>query len=179
VTAASFAKPSRLIVGRIRRAHGVRGEVLVEVLTDSPERVFAPGARVLLGDPRGDAEPSPRALRVGSALPFKDGLRVGFDDISSRSAAELLGGRYLLLPSEEIAPPGRGQIFEHDLIGLTVRDRGVAVGTVASYYHGPAGLLLEVRRDKGIALLPYRPEFIVAVDLDRRLLEVEVPEGLF
>jgi 16S rRNA processing protein RimM len=180
MTAAPHDKPAHLIVGRVRRAHGVRGDVLVEVMTESPDRVFANDARLLLGDHRGavDASDEARTLRVEASGPFAQGLRVRFVDVATRTLAEQLGGRFLLVPADEIDPPAIDEIFEHDLIGLRVIDRGTDVGSVTGFFETPAGLLLEVRRAKGIALLPYRLEFIKAVDLDRGTLEIDVPDGL-
>ena len=117
--------PAFAVVGMIRNAQGIRGEVVVEPLTDTPDIVFAPGRRVLVGDRSGNtplqARGLPSSLTVDSTKPFKGGLIVKFDDVADRNAAELLRGRYLLAPFEELEPPAPGEIYLHDLIGMRVR----------------------------------------------------------
>ncbi|HEX4470148.1 MAG TPA: hypothetical protein VH080_11465, partial [Gemmatimonadaceae bacterium] len=67
-----------IIVGRVRKAHGIRGELVVEPITDAPDMIFAPGRRVLAGTARGDLAPGARELHVEKTSPFKEGLIVSF-----------------------------------------------------------------------------------------------------
>jgi 16S rRNA processing protein RimM len=179
VTAESRDTPSYLIVGRVRRAHGVRGEEVVQIMTEAPDAIFAPGARVVLGDTSGNLGKTAQELHVTQARPFKDGLLVHFREVPDRNAADLLRDRYLLVPEDEVDAPAEDEVFLHDLVGLVVEDRGTIVGTVTGYFESPAALLLEVDTGRGTILVPYRLEFIVAVDLPAKRLVLEAPEGMF
>ena len=179
-----MAAPAFAVVGMIRNAQGIRGEVVVEPLTDTPDIVFAPGRRVLVGDRSGnaplDTRGLPSSLTVDSAKPFKGGFIVKFSDVADRNAAELLRGRYLLAPFEELEPPAPGEVYLHDLIGMHVElDSGQHVGEVTSYYELPQGLTLDVATAAGSVLVPYRPEVIELTDADARKIIVKSDVGLF
>jgi 16S rRNA processing protein RimM len=174
------AQPELVIVGRIRRAHGVRGELLLEVMTQSPGAIFAPGARVLAGTTQGDASSGGEALTVQEVRPFKDGLLVRFGEIPDRTIAERWRDRFLLVPLSEVDAPAEDEIFVHDLVGLrVVRPDGVVIGDVIATVETAAGLLLEVQQTGGTVLMPYDLAFIREVDLDARQLVVDAPAGLF
>jgi 16S rRNA processing protein RimM len=174
------------IVGRIRRAHGIRGQVTVELLTDEPGAIFAPGRRVFAGTVDGDLAPdpaggmAPQALRVETAEPFKGGLIVSFDAIQDRTIAERWRSRYLLVPMSELTPPGEDEVFVHELVGLAVVSReGATLGTVVGTYELPQGLTLEVKTAAGDVLLPYRSAMIDEVDLSARTVTVDAESGLW
>jgi 16S rRNA processing protein RimM len=158
----------------------MRGGLAVELLTDSPDVVFAAGRRVIGGTTKGDVLPHRVELHVRSASPFKDGLLVEFSELSDREGAERWRDRFLLLPADEVPPAGPDEIFLHELVGLRVRTAtGEDLGVVETFYDLAQGLTLEVRRDEGTFLLPYRPEFVRQVDSAERLLTVELPLGFF
>lgn len=193
-----------VIVGRIRKPQGIRGEVTVELLTDEPDRFFAEGARLFAGTVDGDPAPDPadrrnrdsrHELTVEHAKPFREGLIVSFAQIPDRSAAELWRQRYLLVPAAELTPPAEDEIFMHELIGMrVVTDTGTELGVVNGLYELPQGLTLDVapvpqvapaatageapRRGEGV-LIPYRPSVVREVDLDARLVIVDSTCGLF
>lgn len=167
------------IVGRIRRSHGVRGDVLIELYTGAPEVVFASGRRLFAGTVQGDPGPAPPALHVVHGEPLGQGYRVRFAEITDRNAAAQWRDRYLLVPQEELPPRGENELYLHELPGLRVETvRGEAIGEVAAWYELRHGILIEVTRAGGSVLLPYRPEFVRAVDREARRLVVELPEGL-
>lgn len=175
--------PAFIIVGRVRKAHGIRGEVLVEVITDAPDAVFASGRRVFAGTAGGDISPSRQELHVRTVRAFNEGLLVGFDEVSERNAAEMWRGRYLLLPAEELPPPDEEEVYLHDLIGMRVElVDGMTVGTVSELYELPQGLALDVRRaeprDDETVLILYDDNTIASVDKERRVIVVTPPEGL-
>jgi len=168
----------------IRNAQGIRGEVAVEPLTDTPDAVFAPGRRIIVGDrnanPQAEGRGFPSSLIVDAAKPFKGGLIVKFADIADRNAAELLRGLYLLAPFEELEPLAEGEVYLHDLIGMRVElDTGERVGEVTSYYELPQGLTLDVATAAGSVLVPYRPEVIDHMDKGARTVVVKTEVGLF
>ena len=179
----STSVPAHLIVGRVRRAHGIRGEVVVESLTGDAERYFAVGRRLLAGTTAGDVQgpdaPSPRELTIRRAAPFKGGWILRFAEILDRTSAEAWRDRYLLVPGVEVAAPSDDEVFYHDLIGMRVeRVDGREVGRVAAIYEAPQGLLLEVQTSRGSVMLPYGPPIGVRVELERRTLIVDPPAGL-
>ena len=169
-----------VIVGRIRRAHGIRGELLVEPITDAPDAIFASGRRVFPGDATGDLLPDLPPLEVVSARDFKDGLLVTFRGIGDRNEAERWRDRYLLVRAEDVAPLGDGEMYVHDLIGLRVeRTTGESVGTVIEVYELPQGLMLEIDRGgEGNALVPFHESVVERVDVEGRLLVLDPPPGL-
>ena len=168
----------------IRNAQGIRGEVVVEPITDTPDVVFAPGRRVFVGDRSGNAPTEerglPSSLTVDYAKPFKGGLIVKFADVADRNAADILRGRYLLAPFEELEPLAEGEVYLHDLIGMRVElDNGDRVGEVTSYYELPQGLTLDVATTGGSVLVPFRPEVVERMDRGARTIVVKSEVGLF
>jgi 16S rRNA processing protein RimM len=173
--------PELMLVGRLRKAHGIRGELDLEPLTDAPAAVFAAGRTILVGTTEGDPDPAGRTLTVRRARPQGDGsIIVAFDEISDRSEADRWRGRYLLAPASELEPPGEGEVYVHELPGMRVilRD-GDSLGVVSNVIELPQGLALEVRRDSESVVLPFLDEFIASVDRASRVIVATPPEGLF
>ena len=153
----------RLLVGRITKAHGLRGDVVVSLLSSEESRL-AKGA--VLGSARGD-------LVVASARPHQDKWIVVFDGVNSREAAEALRG--VELTGEPIDDPDA--LWVHDLVGARVREAGgTERGTVTAVLPNPADDLLEL---DGGALVPVT--FVVGFegDGDDRRLVIDPPDGLF
>ena len=173
--------PEIMIVGRLRRAHGIRGELDVEPLTDAPAAVFAAGRSILVGTTQGDPDPAGRALTVRRARPQGDGsILVAFDGINDRSEAERWRGRYLLAPASELQPPAEGEVYVHELPGMKVLlPGGEPLGVVSEVIELPQGLALEVRRESESVVLPFHEEFIESVDRAARTIVATPPEGLF
>ena len=170
-----MARDALAIVGLIRNAQGIRGEVVIEPLTDAPDAVFASGRRVFVGE-----NADQREYVIGAARPFKAGLMVKFDGIADRNAAELLRGRYVFSPFDELEPPGEDEVYLHELIGMKVElDTGEHMGEVTGYYELPQGLTLDVKTAKGSVLVPYRPEVVEHTDSDTRIIVVKNDIGMF
>ena len=115
------------VVGRVRRAHGIRGELLVEPMTDEPDAIFASGRRVFAGTT--DGEPAMRSGRraatpdevvIRSARPFRGGVLLVVDAVADRTEAERWNDRTFLLPLAELSPPEEGEVFLHELPGMRV-----------------------------------------------------------
>ena len=175
-----MAQPEYVIVGRIRKSHGVQGDVVVEPITDAPAAVFAAGRRLFVGTRDGDLAPevpplSIERVRTGPA----GGILVRFDRIADRTQADLWRERYLLLPFDEIEPPGAGEVFLHELVGMRVElGSGEPVGDVLDVFELPQGLALDVRWRGGTVMLPFRDEFVRDVDRDARRIVMDLPDGL-
>jgi 16S rRNA processing protein RimM len=178
-----MTQPAFIIVGRVRKAHGIRGEVVVETITDAPEAIFASGRRVFAGTAGGDLAPNGLELHIRSARPFNEGLLVGFAELPDRTAAELWRGRYLLLPAGELPPPDEEEVYVHELVGMRVElETGEVVGTVEETYDLPQGLAIDVRRteprDKETVMLAYDERTVASVDKAERVIVVTPPDGL-
>lgn len=175
-----MAAPTLLLVGRVRKAHGLAGEVLVESMTDAPDVVFTSGRRLFAGTAAGDPAPDGALLTIRSVRRHGPAIRLQLDEIRTREAADAWRGRYLLVPQDELPPPSDDEVYRHELYGLDVLDAaGTPLGTVVELYDLPAGLTLEIRPEAGQTFLfLWRPEWIVDTDLAARRLVIAPPEGL-
>ena len=175
----------QVTVGRIGRAHGVRGDVVVGVRTDEPELRFAPGSR-LDTDPVG-AGP----LTVAGYRWHSGDLLVRFTGISDRDAAAELGGTWLLVDSAALgALDDPDEFRDGDLVGLSVRTvDGTVVGTVADVlHHGQDVLAIDPAGTAGAAgaagaraeqiLIPFVKAIVPEVDVAAGVLVIDPPEGL-
>jgi 16S rRNA processing protein RimM len=185
----------RLIVGRIGRPHGIRGEVIVGVRTDEPDLRFAVGAvldveRTLPG-PGGTGEGAGVAvgdgqLTVAAARWHSGQLLVAFAGITDRTAAGELTGSWLSVDSSQLPESSDPDEFrDHELIGLSVRtSAGDAVGVVADVLHHGQDLLV-VRQDgdqgggKGSDyLVPFVKAIVPEIDISAGILVIDPPPGL-
>ena len=172
-------------VGRVRRAHGIHGELVIELLTGDPDAIFAPGRRVFAGTVHGGLWLDPetgagRACTVTSSRPFKDGLLVTVEGIADRSEAERWRGRHLLAPFSELTPPADGEVYLHELEGMRVLDAaGADVGVVSGWNQLPNGILLDVSGARGTVQVPFNEAFVRAVDRSARRLTIEIPDDLY
>ncbi|OLT12505.1 ribosome maturation factor RimM [Pseudonocardia sp. CNS-139] len=169
---------TELLVGIAVRAHGLRGELSVEVHTDSPDERFAPGAvlraRTAAGAPTGP-------LTVASVRVHSGRLLVTFAEVPDRTAAEALRGTRLLVDAGALPPPEDPDEFHvHQLEGLRAElADGSVVGTVRDVVHGPGGeLLVLARPDLPDALVPFVRAIVPTVDLDGGRVVLTPPDGL-
>jgi 16S rRNA processing protein RimM len=165
----------QLVIGRVARAHGVAGEVAVEVRTDSPEIRFAEGARV-------ETDPPERGpLTVRRARWHSGRLLVCFEGLADRNAAEALRGTLLVADSSTSpAADDPDEFWDHQLVGLAAVTRaGAALGEVAEVAHPPGADVLVIRApDGGEILVPFVRAIVPEVDLAGRRLVVDPPPGL-
>jgi 16S rRNA processing protein RimM len=169
----SFPEPPVrwVAVGRITRAHGVRGEVRVLPLTDVEER-FAPPSRLFAG------ESEERPLTVAASRPDRGRLLVRFQEIPDRTAAEALAGSYLFVPATASPRLPEGEFWPHELIGAEVlTESGRSLGTLREVVHTNANDVWVARDDDGTeSLVPALRDVIVSVDTDaRRVVVREIP----
>lgn len=169
-----------LVVGRVVKAHGVRGELVVEVRTDSPEQRFAPGAR-LLGRVGKGADATDREVVVDAARNHSGRLLVRLGGVSDRDGADALRGMLLLVDSQALSEPEDPDEFhDHQLVGLRVLDTdGAELGVVSDVVHTSAGELLTIRLAGGSdALVPFVAQFVPEVDLAAGTCVIDPPMGL-
>lgn len=175
------------MIGRVIRPHGVRGEVVVEAHTDSPDERFAVGSVV-------DTDPSSAGpLRISEVrrlggraergrAGYQSRLLVLFDGYADRDVAEALRGVYLLVDSADVpAPDDPDEFHDHQLVGLRAQSPdGEPLGTVVRVEHAPASdLLVLARPDGASALVPFVKAIVPEVDVAGGKVVVTAPEGLF
>lgn len=167
--------PDRVLVGMVRRPHGVRGLVVIEVLSDNPRR-FAVGSELAATSPDGRS----RRLTIESASPFAGGLRVAFAGCASRDEADALRGAKLEVARAAVPPPPAGAHYLFDLVGCRAFDRAAGeLGRVVDAIEDGGGWLLVVARPQGgRLLLPYVEKFVARVDPAGGRIDWELPEGL-
>ena len=163
-----------VVVGRIGRPHGVRGEVTVEVRTDDPDLRFAPGA-VLRTEP---ADRGP--LTIAGRRWHREVLLLSIDGVESREAAEELRNTELHVPVADLpALEDPEDYYDHQLVGLAARlPDGTDLGTVSAVRHEGADLLVVRRVEGGELLVPFVTAIVPTVDVAGGSLVVDPPEGL-
>ncbi|MFN2613326.1 MAG: ribosome maturation factor RimM [Actinomycetota bacterium] len=161
---------ARLVVGRIVKPHGIRGEVVVEVETDNPSR-YAEGSTLYDGE---------RAFRIKGARPHQGRMLVLFEGVEDRNAAESLRNVELTIEDTEAEALPEGSYYPHQLQGCEVVDEnGSAFGTLVRVDENPANDLWVVSTGKREVLVPAVSEFVRSVDLSARRIVLSPPDGLF
>jgi 16S rRNA processing protein RimM len=160
-----------VVVGRITKAHGLRGEVAVQVFSDNPDR-FAEGAHVYLEDGR--------TLTVAAARWAGARMLVSFEGVPDRTAAEALRGRSLVVPRSMLPELADGEYWPHQLIGCEVlTEGGRSLGRVTDVIENPANDLWATTADDGVeTLIPAIRDVIVEVDLGAGRIVVRDLPGL-
>ncbi|CAN5774356.1 ribosome maturation factor RimM [soil metagenome] len=166
-----------VVVGRLGRAHGIRGEVSVEVRSDEPDVWFADGAvlRVRAGDGA-----TAKQLTVRSSRMHTSRLLVSFTEVGTRTEAEAMRGAELVAAVDaDSAPRDPDEFYDRQLVGLRVSTTaGDPVGVVTEVQHLPAQDLLVVRGADRTHLVPFVQALVPDVDLVAGTVRVEAPPGL-
>ncbi|MEU4670636.1 ribosome maturation factor RimM [Amycolatopsis sp. NPDC023774] len=165
-----------VVVGRIAKAHGIRGELAVDVRTDSPEERFAVGAVVTTQLRDG----SKRDLTIAAAREHSGRLLVRFEQVLTRDVAETLRGALLLIDTAALPPTSDpDEFYDHELAGLSAElADGTVVGKVVEVVHSPAGELLELDVAGREVLVPFVRAIVPAVDVAGGRVVLDPPEGL-
>jgi 16S rRNA processing protein RimM len=168
--------PETVAVGRVLRPHGIRGEVMVEVLSDVPAR-FRKGSRVQ--GVRAGAPPV--ALTVAAGRLHKTGAVVRFEGYEDRDRAETLRGLDLEVPRAEVPKAPRGTYYQYELLGCLCRDvskdRGEELGKVVEVVEDGGGVLLVVEGEGRRVPVPFVKAFLKRVDVARGRIDLALPEG--
>ena len=170
----------RLIVGRVGRPHGIRGEVVIGVRTDEPELRFAVDATLGFSPAPDDDPPAGATLRVAARRWHSGQLLVAFAGITDRTAASALTGTWLSVDSSQLpAPPDPDEFRDHELIGLSVRTpAGEAVGVVTDVLHPGQDVLVVRPPQGGEHLVPFVKAIVPEVDVAAGVLVIDPPPGL-
>ena len=166
-----------LVVGRVVKAHGVTGEVVVQIRTDDPDARFAPGSSLRGRPSRGGPE---SRYVIESVRDHGGRLLVRLDGVLDRNAADSLRGTVFIVDSGDLPPiEDPDEFYDHQLEGLqVVTTSGAMVGSVAEVLHTAAGELLSVRAEEGEVLVPFVSAIVTSVSLGDRKIEIDPPEGL-
>jgi len=165
----------QLVVGRIGRAHGIKGEVSVEVRTDEPELRLAPGA-VLDTDP---ASAGPLTIATGRVHSGR--LMLRFEGVHDRNGAEALRNTLLIAEVDpEERPEDPEEFYDHQLIDLDVVTRdGRMIGRISEITHLPyQDMLVVARPEGGEVLIPFVSEIVPEIDLEEQRAVIDPPPGL-
>jgi 16S rRNA processing protein RimM len=160
-------------VGRITRAHGVKGEVAVLPLSEVPSR-FEPGSRLVANE-----DPS-HVMTVVGARRHRDRVLVTFEGVRDRDAAASLRGTYLFVEANASPDLPEGQFWSHRIVGAeVVTESGRTLGALREVIHTPANdLWVAVGPDGQVTFVPALKDVVVAVDLDGRRVTVRDVPGL-
>lgn len=178
---AATARPDRsqLRVGRLTKAHGLKGAIKIELYTDDPARRFTPGAIFTLQVPTSSPWHG-KNLELIELKWYNSHPVAFFKDVPDRSVAESLIKAILWIDHDESEVPDEEDAwFDHQLVGLRVIRDGVQVGTVSQIDHFPAQDLLTVATASGDVLVPFVKAIVTAVDVSAGTLTVDPPLGLF
>lgn len=159
------------------RPHGIRGEAVVESLSDNPTR-FRPGSRLGVSAPERRGEPHDQ-LDVSTVRPHKGRLLIVFEGISEREQVDALRGHWLEVPRDEVPSSQEGSFYFFDLVGCRCLDRAEGeLGDVTQVIEDGGGYLLEIVGSRGQILVPFVNAYLLKVDVEGGVIEVDLPEGL-
>ena len=164
-----------ILVGRVARAHGNKGQVIVNPDTDFPEERFRAGQTVFMRSSGGAPQE-----RMISAARFHQGRPVlSLQGVVTMNEAEALAGAELRVPESDLADLPEGSYYHHELVGCEVRRQdGTVVGTVKGIEGPTAGSTLVVEGRHGEVLIPLASEICVSIDPKQRVIVIEPPDGL-
>ena len=165
--------PETVAVGRVLRPHGVRGEVVVAVLSDVPGR-FAPGRR--LTGVREGGPPVP--LTIAASRSHKSGAVVRFEGFEDRDRVEELRGLDLEVPRSAVPEAPAGTYYQYELLGCLCRDGGEELGRVVEVVEDGGGVLLIVEGEGRRVPVPFVKEFLRDVDVAEGRIDLALPPGL-
>lgn len=167
-----------LTVARVRKAHGLAGEVLVHAETDDGAELFQAERRFGMRIERGP-QTVVREVTLIESRPHRGGYLLRFREIGDRDTAQTLLGAEIVLGREDLRPLDEDEYFLHELVGLDVIDeRQGSLGPIVDVYDTAGQVLAAVRVDGRERLFPLHREFVRSVDMEARTVEVALPSGL-
>ncbi len=170
------SEPRFLIIGRIRKPHGVRGELKVSVLTDTPKRLTWLETVYIT---RRDDDPNPQAVAVKGVRFHGEDALLTLDGYASREAAGTLRQHWLMVPIAEAIPLEEGEYYAYQAIGLVVWTAdGVQLGSVTQLIETGANDVFVVAGTDGEILLPDIPDVVQEVDIAGKKMIVTLLPGL-
>ena len=170
------AAPPPIVVGRVRKPHGLKGELAIFPLTDDPEGVFVVGQAMAVVDLRGDVKGE---VVIEQARVYHREVLVRFAGHTDRNMVDDYRGVFLAVPRDVLTPLADGEVYQQELVGWAVRNEAdEPLGIISSVYDMPQGTVIEVQGPKHEFLLPFRSEYVKVTDRAQRRLVVDVPPEL-
>jgi 16S rRNA processing protein RimM len=168
----STGEPVYLAVGTLRRSHGIRGDMLVEVITDFPERL-KPGTHLYVGDKK-------QALKITRRRPHNEGMILGFEGISTAEQTAKYRAQTVYVPVEGRPPLPDGEYYHHQIIGLNVVDESwTALGIITEIIETGANDVYVVKNaGEREILLPALKQVLLEINLDTKTMRVHLLPGL-
>jgi 16S rRNA processing protein RimM len=170
-------QPPFLLLGRVLRPHGIRGELRIEILTTYPERIVS-GTTVYVGPDPEDVTTA-TLYEVTRARPHQKYLILQVENIPDRSAAEHLRNQYIMIAQEDAVPLEEGEFYLYQAIGLAVyTDEGEHLGQISEIIETGANDVYIVHGPRGEVLLPAIDECVLEIDMDAKKMTVHLMDGL-
>ncbi len=168
----SAGEPVYLAVGLLRKPHGLRGDILLTVMTDFPERL-RPGTFLFFGDEK-------RQVKITRRRPHNDGLLLGFEGIATPEQAAKYTGKTVFVPAEDRPPLPEGEYYHHQIIGLNVFDEtGASLGVVSEILETGANDVYVVTGEAGREILiPALKDVLLEINLEQKSMKVHLLPGL-
>jgi 16S rRNA processing protein RimM len=165
-------EPVYLVIGYLRRSHGVRGEIIMDLHTDFPQRIRS-GRKVLVGEKH-------KPLTIDTIRPHNNGLLISFRGIETPEDASKLRNQWVYVEAKQVPPLPEGQHYKYELIDLDVMDEnGNPLGKLVEILETGANDVYVVRDDSGKEiLLPAISSVILHLNMDQRTLKVHLLDGL-
>lgn len=165
-------EPVYLVVGFLRRAHGLRGEIIMDLHTDFPER-FQSGRKLFVGEEH-------KPITLSNARPHAKGMLVKFKGVETPEDAGLLRNQWVYISSTDVPSLPEGKLYQHELFGFRVVDEnGDSLGDLVEIIETGANDVYVVRDESGKEiLLPAIPSVVLETDPSRRVMRVHLLEGL-
>ncbi len=165
-----------LAVARVRKPHGLKGDLVVWVLTDDPETVFSPGRQLMPVDEQG--QPIDDPVTIERSRQYHRQWLLKFEGAHDRATLDTWRERLYGVEASELTPPAEGEMYEHEVPGADVVVDGAIVGKAIDLVRVPAGTLLEVEIEGRTLLVPFKRPFVKRVDRTKRIIELDPPDGL-
>ncbi len=165
-------EPVYLVIGFLRRAHGVHGEMVMDLHTDFPERLRS-GRKLFIGEEY-------KPMTLASARPHADGMLVKLKGIETPEEAGPFRNQWVYVRSSDVPSLPKGKLYQHELFGFDVVDEdGTSLGELVEIIETGANAVYVVRDANGREiLLPAIPSVILELDPTRRFMRVHLLEGL-
>lgn len=165
-----------IVVARVRKPHGLKGELAIFPLTDAPDEVFVTGRVLHVVTLDGDVV---GAVTVEASRGYHREWLLRLVDHASREAVEEYRQHFLAVDRAELSPLEDGEVYQQELVGFAVRDEaGDPLGIISAVYDLPAGVTIEVQGPAREFMLPFRSEYVLETDGTGRRLVVRLPDGL-
>jgi len=169
-------RPAHLVVGLVKKPHGIKGEIVVYPVTDDPEATFRAGRVLAVMDREG--QPTGREVVIVRARQFHRAWLLHLEGFEEREDADGLRESYVALRAEDVKDLAPGEFYFHELVGMqVVTGQRDAVGEVAEVIEAPQGPLLLVRGPEKERLVPFAPWLVTRVDRAGRQIEIAPPPG--